>query len=58
MLAAERDAVGTPEEMRGGAALLPEGEFKTVAGVGHMLPVERPRDLARRLEAWLSSNGS
>lgn len=46
-IAAERDAVATPEELREAARRARNGEFVLEPGAGHMLPVESPERLAR-----------
>lgn len=50
-IAAERDLVGTPEEMGAAADLCANGHLEVVPGVGHMLPVEAPALLAASLLA-------
>ena len=50
-IAAQRDLVGTPEEMEAGANECMDGGFETIPGVGHMLPVEAPALLAAALLA-------
>ena len=49
-VAAERDAVATPDEMRRAALIPPQASFVLEADVGHMLPVEQPERLAHL--AW------
>ncbi len=50
-IAAERDLVGTPEEMGAGADACADGRLEVIPGVGHMLPVEAPAPLAAALLA-------
>ena len=52
IVAAERDVVGEPAGLRAAASELHAG-FAIAEGVGHMLPLERPAQLARLLpNAW------
>lgn len=48
-LAAERDAIATPDDMRAAAEIPPLGCFLLQPGAGHMLPVEQPELVARVL---------
>lgn len=54
IVAAEYDAVATPELSRAAAALAPDGSFELIAGAGHMLPLEQPRAVAALLQALTS----
>ncbi|HEY8432831.1 MAG TPA: alpha/beta fold hydrolase [Sandaracinaceae bacterium] len=48
------DALTPPKYQRYLAAHLPRAQLELVEGAGHMLPWERPRELARTLRAWAS----
>jgi 3-oxoadipate enol-lactonase len=45
-IAAGRDPVATPEELRHASALAPRGVLVLEPGAGHMLPIEHPERLA------------
>ncbi len=49
------DALTPPKYQRFLAERLPRAQLELVAGAGHMLPWERPRELARVIRAWVSA---
>ncbi len=50
---ATRDRMTAPRGGRALAEALPNADLVTLAGVGHMAPVEAPTAVARELRAWL-----
>ncbi|HVV92504.1 MAG TPA: alpha/beta hydrolase [Hyphomicrobiales bacterium] len=52
--AGEADQVVPTERQRQMAESIPGACFVAVSGAGHMLPVERPADLAHALAAWMA----
>jgi len=48
------DAISTLEEMRSIAAKIPEAKLVTIAGAGHLTPVEQPAQTTAALEAFLA----
>ena len=49
VVAAEKDHVGTPEEMRAIATTIPDASFEVVPNASHMSQFLHPNELARRL---------
>jgi 3-oxoadipate enol-lactonase len=54
-IAAERDAVSGPQELKLSAEAAPHGELVSFAHAGHLLPLEHPPALARMLAASLAT---
>jgi pimeloyl-ACP methyl ester carboxylesterase len=54
-IAAERDAVSTPQELTRSAAAVQHGAFSLFADAGHLLPLEHPRALAEMLLGRLAA---
>jgi pimeloyl-ACP methyl ester carboxylesterase len=50
-IAAERDTVSTPRQLRRSSEVAPHGDYAMFAGAGHLLPLEHPRPLAASLDA-------
>jgi pimeloyl-ACP methyl ester carboxylesterase len=48
------DLVVPPENGRMLAARLPNARYEELPGGGHNLPLERPEELAQRIDAWVS----
>jgi pimeloyl-ACP methyl ester carboxylesterase len=53
VLWAEDDKIFPPEHGRRLAALLPRGQFETIANSRTFIPEEQPEELANRIRAWL-----
>ncbi len=56
-IAAERDAISSPQELRRSSESARHGRFELFAGAGHLLPLEQPRALARMLVDGLATGG-
>ena len=52
------DEISTPEEMRGIAAVLPQGSFVEIPEAGHMGPVTMPDRVAESILVELSRHAS
>jgi 3-oxoadipate enol-lactonase len=57
-VAAERDTVSGPSELKLSAEATPFGELVSFSQAGHLLPLEHPRAIARMLADGLSSPSS
>lgn len=55
VLVGEADMLTPPEHAREIAAAIPSAVLDTVAGAGHMLTLEQPAAVARRLLAWMAA---
>jgi len=51
VVAAEHDGVAVPEHMARIAEALPEASFRVIAGARHLVPLQRPDEVARTLLA-------
>jgi 3-oxoadipate enol-lactonase len=47
VIAAERDGVAVPQHMAEIADAVPNASFRTMGGVGHLAPLQRPQDIAQ-----------
>jgi 3-oxoadipate enol-lactonase len=54
-VAAERDAISPPDELRLSAGAVQHGEFSLFANAGHLLPLEHPRALAELMAKTLAA---
>jgi pimeloyl-ACP methyl ester carboxylesterase len=48
------DAISTLEEMRNIAAKIPGAKLVTIAGAGHLTPVEQPAQTTAAIESFLA----
>lgn len=55
VLCGDADVVTTVEASREIAALVPDAQFALIARCGHMLTMERPREVSAALLAWLGT---
>jgi pimeloyl-ACP methyl ester carboxylesterase len=58
VLWAADDKIFPPEHGRRLAALLPRGQFETIANCRTFIAEEQPEELANRIRAWLKQNAS
>jgi 3-oxoadipate enol-lactonase len=52
-IAAERDPISTPRQLRRSSEVAPHGDYVMFAGAGHLLPLEHPRPVADSLQRSL-----
>ncbi len=57
VVSGDRDHICAPELQHEIAASCRQAELVTVAGAGHMLPMEHPHDLVVALRSWLGGDG-
>lgn len=57
-VSAEADVLFPPAAVAGRAAQVPGARHVSVAGAGHLLPMEQPAELARVLVDWMSESPS
>jgi len=55
-IAGSEDAIIAGEAMRRIADGVPKGRFVSIAGAGHLVPMEKPEDVARELDAFFSNS--
>ena len=53
VICGEHDAISPPAEMRALAAAIPGGDYRQIAGAGHMAPLERPLDVNAAIGEFL-----
>jgi pimeloyl-ACP methyl ester carboxylesterase len=58
VLSGERDAICPPALQQELASLCPRAILETVAGAGHMAPLEEPARVTALLRTWLAAGGS
>jgi pimeloyl-ACP methyl ester carboxylesterase len=56
-IAAERDSVSTPRQLKRSSEAVPHGDLVVIAKAGHLLPLEHPVAVAETLEQSLSADG-
>lgn len=57
LITGSHDPVYTPDSMLDLAAIVRGCEFRAIERSGHMVPMEQPLALARRLALWIKANG-
>lgn len=57
VVSGELDEATTPEDGRRLAASIPGARFELLGGTAHLLPVEKPQELARLIDGFLSELG-
>ena len=58
VVSASHDKVIAPDTVTQYAARIPRVQTRLVQGAGHLLPMERPSELAELLASWISSSSS
>lgn len=58
VIAAADDQVASESEQRQMAESLVSGSYELIPDAGHMMPMEKPEELADRISAWLRGIGS
>ena len=55
LIAGETDNVITAEKVKAIADQVTDAEYTTIAGTGHMIPLEQPAASAEKLSNWIAS---